>query len=76
MLGRDERDVLLTRQEAAAYCRVSMPTMENWAKAGTGPPVRRLGRNVRYSLADLRDYVMGVQKPHVNRPRLSKASDI
>ena len=48
-------ETFLTRPEAAEYLRVSVPTMERWARNGTGPRVRSFGKKVFYSLADLRD---------------------
>jgi excisionase family DNA binding protein len=57
--GQDDRDVLLSREETAAYLRVSLPTLELWARNGEGPPARRVGRSVRYRLADLRSFVEG-----------------
>jgi excisionase family DNA binding protein len=57
-LGQDDRDVLLTRAEAAAYLRRSVPTLETWAREGTGPPITRLGsRSIRYRLSDLRAWI-------------------
>jgi excisionase family DNA binding protein len=52
----DERDVLLKREEAASYLQVSVPTLENWAREGKGPRCTKVGRGVRYRLADLRAY--------------------
>jgi predicted DNA-binding transcriptional regulator AlpA len=56
--GQDEQDILLTRAEAAAYLRRSVPTLEAWARDGTGPKVVRMGpRGIRYRLADLRAFI-------------------
>ncbi len=56
--GGDDRDILLTRAEAAAYLRRSVPTLEAWAREGTGPPITRLGpRSVRYRLSGLRAWI-------------------
>jgi excisionase family DNA binding protein len=55
--GQDDRDVLLSREEAAAYLRVSLPTLELWARNGEGPRVVRVGRAIRYRLADVRALV-------------------
>jgi excisionase family DNA binding protein len=51
-----EAEVFLTRQEAAAYLRCSVPTMERWARLGTGPKFRLIGRRALYALPDLRDF--------------------
>jgi predicted DNA-binding transcriptional regulator AlpA len=50
----DDRDILLTRPEAAQYLRRSTPTMERWARQGTGPRPIRIGRSIYYRLSDLR----------------------
>lgn len=55
----DERDVLLTRKEAAQYLRKSVPTMERWAKLGIGPKHIMCGRLALYSLANLRAFASG-----------------
>lgn len=48
---------LATRQEAAAYMRVSVPTLARWAMENEGPPFVRLGRSVRYPRAGLLKWV-------------------
>ena len=52
----DDRDVLLTRPEAAQYLRKSIPTLERWAREGIGPKPRKVrgSRAVFYTLRDLR----------------------
>jgi excisionase family DNA binding protein len=56
-LARSEAETFLTRPEAAEYLRVSVPTLERWARRGIGPRYRTFGaRKVFYSLADLRAY--------------------
>jgi excisionase family DNA binding protein len=55
--GQSDQDVLLTREETAAYLRCSLPTLEVWARNGEGPRVVRVGRSVRYRLSDLRAFV-------------------
>jgi predicted DNA-binding transcriptional regulator AlpA len=53
----DERDVLLTRAEAAEYLRKSEPTLERWSAQGIGPsPIRCGPRSIRYRLSDLRAF--------------------
>jgi hypothetical protein len=53
-----EPDVLLTRIEAAQYLRVSVPTLERWAKLWStvkiGPEPLRIGHGIRYRLSDVR----------------------
>jgi hypothetical protein len=60
--GHDDRDTLLTRAEAAAYLRRSVPTLEQWARNGIGPRVTRIGsRGIRYRLRDLRAFTEGTE---------------
>jgi predicted DNA-binding transcriptional regulator AlpA len=59
----DDRDVLLTRPEAAEYLRKSEPTLERWAAQGIGPRPIKLGpRSIRYSLRSLRE-AAGAEEP-------------
>jgi Helix-turn-helix domain len=55
----DERDMLLTRKEAARYLRKSVATLERWSRQGIGPKHSMVGRLAVYSLAHLRAYVAG-----------------
>jgi excisionase family DNA binding protein len=44
---------ILTTPEAAAYTRMSKPTLERWRLTGDGPIYVKLGKAVRYRRADL-----------------------
>lgn len=46
------RDVS-TRQEVAAYTRISLPTLARWAAEGKGPRFRKAGGRVLYLRADV-----------------------
>ena len=46
-------ETLLTREEAATYAGVSLPTIDYWTRRGHLPVVR-LGRAVRIDVQDLR----------------------
>jgi len=51
---------VLSRDEAAAYLRVSPATLNNWAARGLGPRYSRSGAvrgRTLYRLADLRDWL-------------------
>jgi excisionase family DNA binding protein len=61
--GQTEQDVLLSREEVAAYLRVSLPTLELWARNGDGPRVVRVGRAIRYRLVDVRQFVEAGASP-------------
>ena len=52
-------DQYLTRVEAAAYLRRSVPTLERWAAHGLGPPWRKIGGRVLYPLPSLRRFASG-----------------
>lgn len=43
----------LTAREAAAYMRVSVPTLERWRANGVGPRFTRGGARILYHRADL-----------------------
>ncbi len=51
----DER--LLTRAEVQQYFGLSQRFLEVRANRDDGPPVFRIGRNVRYRVADLREWI-------------------
>jgi hypothetical protein len=51
-----DQDVLLTRLEAGRFLRRSVPTMERWARDGSGPKFRMVGGRALYSLAELRRF--------------------
>lgn len=42
---------------AAAYLGISVETLRTWRNQNRGPRYRRLGRCVRYSMADLLSFV-------------------
>jgi Helix-turn-helix domain len=53
----DDLDALFTSAEAAKLLRLSQRTLERFRTADTGPRFRVLGRAVRYTGRDLREYV-------------------
>ena len=52
----DERDVFLTRREAAEYLRRSVVTMERWERLGIGPRSILCNGRRLYPLAGLREF--------------------
>ena len=46
----------LEPKAAAAYLNVSVRTLEEWRKRGTGPKWRKQGKRVFYSVVDLDAY--------------------
>ena len=60
--GAPLTDRLLTRPEAAAVLGVAPHTLANWASAGRGPRMCRVGaRAARYRLSDLTAYMEGLE---------------
>ena len=47
---------LITEKEAALFLSVSLRTIQNWRFRNRGPKYKKLGRLVRYSIADLSAY--------------------
>ena len=47
---------LITEKEAAHFLSVSLRTIQNWRFRNRGPKYKKLGRLVRYSVADLSAY--------------------
>ena len=50
---------LITEKEAAQFLSVSLRTIQNWRFRNRGPKYKKLGRLVRYSVADLSAYAEG-----------------
>jgi hypothetical protein len=50
-------DKLVTEAEAADFLSLTVKTLQNWRYSGKGPPYYKFQRNVRYSMADLREFV-------------------
>lgn len=48
---------LLTVEEVAEYLSVPVNTLYQWRHKGTGPTAFRVGRYLRYDLADVRDWL-------------------
>lgn len=53
---RIEQNPLMDEREAAAYLNLSVPTLQTWRCRGGGPSFHRLGRLIKYSLADLDEW--------------------
>lgn len=47
-------DALWTVEDAASYLRVPVKTLYQWKWRGQGPPVRKMGRHLRYDPAEVR----------------------
>ncbi|PZU36286.1 MAG: DNA-binding protein [Microbacterium sp.] len=48
---------IATRQEVAAYLKLSVPTLARWAGEGRGPKFVKFGGACRYLRADVLEYV-------------------
>lgn len=55
----EKQPVYMTTPEAAAYLSLSKQWLEISRHKGDGPPYIKLGRAVRYSRADLDDWMAG-----------------
>jgi predicted DNA-binding transcriptional regulator AlpA len=54
---RGHMNKLLREGEVATLLRVSVVTLRRWRMLRQGPPYFHLGRNVRYSLADIENWL-------------------
>lgn len=52
----EEKDELLTREEAAEILHANLSTLWRWSKTGYLPCIK-LGRNVRYKLSAVRHFL-------------------
>jgi excisionase family DNA binding protein len=52
-----KKPVLLTRKEAADYLSLKKSTLDAWAVRGGGPAMVKMGKAVRYRLADLESFI-------------------
>jgi excisionase family DNA binding protein len=52
-----EQPELMTEQELADYCRVSLSTAVRWRREGTGPPVEWAGSRPRYRKAAVDEWL-------------------
>lgn len=50
---------MLTVEDLARICRVTVPTVYGWNKSGTGPRRIRVGRYVRYQHDDVTAWLEG-----------------
>jgi predicted DNA-binding transcriptional regulator AlpA len=60
---------LLDTKQAAAYLGLAQITLAQWRQMDTGPPYVKLGRAVRYDVADLAHWIERQKvKPKLDRP--------
>jgi hypothetical protein len=57
MTLHDNHDQLVDEHTAATILHRKVPTLRKDRWAGTGVPFIKIGRSVRYSVKDLRDYI-------------------
>lgn len=50
---------VFTTAQAAQFCGLSPRTLEKYRVSGDGPVYIKLGRSVRYQLADLQNWIDG-----------------
>ena len=56
---RNEIEMMLSQTEVAKIFKVSVKTLEYWRCRGEGPRYIKIGKLVRYQLADLKEYMRG-----------------
>jgi hypothetical protein len=59
---------LRTEQQAAALLKVSVKTLQGWRCRGGGPRFVKIGRSVRYQLADLDAFVQAAVRSSTSDP--------
>lgn len=52
-------DQLLTPDEVSKLLQVPVATLYQWRYRGTGPPGLRIGRHLRYRVADVDAWIVG-----------------
>jgi predicted DNA-binding transcriptional regulator AlpA len=53
-------DSLWTIEDAALYLGVPVKTLYQWKWRGEGPPVRKIGRHLRYDPVEVRTWFAGL----------------
>jgi excisionase family DNA binding protein len=59
MQHRSTQDIPLTTPQASEILGVKPTTLEIWRHQGKGPAYLKIGRAVRYRIADLHDFLDG-----------------
>ena len=59
---------LMNEKEAAALLHVSVKCLQGWRSRGGGPPFAKLGRSVRYGMADLETFVQEAVRRSTSDP--------
>ncbi len=62
MLKQAEAERLLAEGEASDVLAVSLSTLRRWRANGEGPVYVKMGRTVRYRIADIRAFVMDCRR--------------
>ena len=50
-------DALLSPQDLASFLQIPLSTIYYWRYTGEGPPALRVGRMLRYDMADVRAWL-------------------
>jgi excisionase family DNA binding protein len=58
-------DPLLDVGQLAAYLGIPVSTLYDWRTRGLGPPAYRLGKHLKFSVADVREWMAGQRDPAV-----------
>ena len=57
MTRSDDHDLMLTPEEVALALKISVRTLADWRQRKMGPIYTRVGSQIRYPVADVRDYL-------------------
>lgn len=57
---REAVDPLWTVDDVALYLRVPVKTLYQWKWRGEGPPVRKMGRHLRYDPAEVKSWFVAL----------------
>lgn len=57
-----DRDGFIDSDELAAYLKVPLATLDQWASRGGGPAFHKVGKHRRYSPADVRAWLAGQRR--------------
>lgn len=59
-------DQLVTEKDAADILCQSIRTLQKWRVTGYGPAHYKIGRNVRYRLGELNDWIESRRRAHTS----------
>lgn len=64
----ETKTAFLTEQQVADLICQSVRTLQKWRITGHGPAFHKFGQSVRYSLADVHDWIAKRRVRHTSEP--------